>query len=106
MAKACLMVCINRRENPLHPSCAMRGSLDLVSACLAEIERHHLPIELETFHCFGHCQYAPVMRCLTSGQFYHHVRLQDIPFILQQTQASIMQPAVTTPSTALLHVKS
>lgn len=106
MSKACLMICVNQRANPLHISCAMRGSLDLLSACLAEIEQRQLPIQLETFQCFGHCQYAPVIHCLSSGRFYHHVRLQDIPTILQHAQASMTQPAVLLPSPTLLHIKS
>ena len=77
-----LVVCINHRQNPATPSCAARGSLQIVVALEAAARAQGVDLTVTPIYCFGQCERGPNLRLAPGGQFYHHVRLEDVPGIV------------------------
>jgi NADH:ubiquinone oxidoreductase subunit E len=62
-----LIVCVNRRSNPNQPSCAMRGSREILALIKTEIETRRLAIEVEEFLCLGLCEHGPNAKLAPDG---------------------------------------
>jgi NADH:ubiquinone oxidoreductase subunit E len=74
-----IFVCINQRHDPMYPSCAGRGGLEVLAAL-----RHALSakdVEIIPVHCFGHCAQGAVVR-ISGGEFFYHVRADQIKDII------------------------
>ncbi len=82
----CVLVCINERFHPSKPSCAGRGSREMLSLLRARLEAASLPVEVRELHCFGRCELGPNVRIAPGGAFFHGVdtaRVDDIVTALQ-----------------------
>jgi (2Fe-2S) ferredoxin len=77
-----VIVCVNQRSNPRQPSCGARGSLEIAQALEQGIVAQGITGQVERFYCLGECQRGPNLRLLPGGQFYHKVRLEDVPMLL------------------------
>ena len=76
MSKVTIFVCTNRRFSLNQPSCAARGSENILQQLsLAATGRN---IIVEESCCFGHCQEGVVVKIAPNGSFYHHVTDQDV----------------------------
>ena len=78
-----LAVCINHRPNPATPSCAARGSVEIVAALEAAAHARGIDLTVTPIYCFGQCERGPNLRLAPGGRFYHHVRLEDVPKIVE-----------------------
>lgn len=82
-----LIICINRRSNPAHPSCAARGSVELADATEAAISSRQLPIQVERSYCLGYCERGPNLKIAPAGRFIHEVTSTDIEELLTTLSA-------------------
>lgn len=81
-----LIVCVNRRYDSLKPSCAVRGSLDIIKAIEAGISRRGIDIAVERKCCLGQCERGPAMRVAPGGEFFLHVSQDDVERILERLE--------------------
>lgn len=81
-----LVVCINNRFAASRPSCAMGGSEAIADALQQGIWQRGLPLAVERLHCLGECARGPNLRIAPGGKFYHHVKLADVPAILDELE--------------------
>ena len=65
-----IYVCTNMRLASDQPSCAARGSRDLIERLEAGIQARHLPYEVKESVCFGHCAKGPNVKL--AGQAFKH----------------------------------
>ncbi|MBT4162949.1 MAG: (2Fe-2S) ferredoxin domain-containing protein [Gammaproteobacteria bacterium] len=65
-----IVACTNFRPSTTEPSCAQRGSLELIEWLEAEIEARGLDIQIDRAVCLGHCRIGPNFRQL-GGEFVH-----------------------------------
>lgn len=84
-----IIVCVNARSNPNHPSCAMRGSRELLARLAAEIERRQLPIQVEEFFCLGLCEHGPNAKLAPDGPTLNHLSTDNLPELLGEIEAFI-----------------
>jgi (2Fe-2S) ferredoxin len=75
-------VCINRRGNPDHPSCAARGGVEIADALELAISERGLAVRLERFNCLGQCERGPNVKLSPAGEFLHGVSIADLPILL------------------------
>lgn len=84
-----IIVCINARSNPHQPSCAMRGSREILALLAAEIERRKLPIQIEEFFCLGLCAHGPNIKLAPNGPTFNHMSVEALPELLREIEAFI-----------------
>ena len=81
-----LTVCINRRpENGISVSCGPRGGDAILAALKDELARRGAAIELSTIPCLGLCQKGPNIRLAPGNNWFHGVRPQDAPAVVDAT---------------------
>lgn len=78
-----ILVCTHRRLSPLNPSCAGRGSIQLLEQLKAMCDLELLDITIETIDCFGRCDHGPNVRIAPGGEFFQQVTEDDIPMIIK-----------------------
>lgn len=83
-----VIVCVNQRSNPRQPSCGARGGLAIANALEQGIVAQGIKSQVERFYCLGECHRGPNLRFLPGGQFYHGVRLEDVPMLLDMLKQS------------------
>lgn len=84
-----IIVCVNARSNPNQPSCAMRGSKELLALLAAEIERRQLPIQIEKFLCLGLCEHGPNAKLAPDGPTLKHLSADKLAELLNEIEAFI-----------------
>ena len=78
-----ILVCTNFRANPNHPSCAARGSKQLLSDLTLKIHQNSLPISIEESPCLGFCQIGPNVRLVPNGPFFHAVSTEKLDDLIE-----------------------
>lgn len=84
-----LLVCVNRRLDADTPSCAGRGSEELVTPLERLLAQHGLELPVETILCFGSCQLGPNVRLAPGGAFFHGVTEADLPGLVEAVAKAI-----------------
>ena len=82
-------VCINERFHPTKPSCAARGSRQLVEAISARIKQSGLSADVRELHCFGRCELGPNVRIAPGGAFFHGVDLDRVDEIVATLESEL-----------------
>ena len=77
-----LLVCTNYRANPNNPSCAARGSKELLSTLAQELQREKVSIEVEEIQCMGYCNVGPNVRLIPNGEIFHEVSDKNLAQII------------------------
>ena len=81
-----ILVCTNFRANPNNPSCAARGSKEVMAALLQELKQKNLPIIVEESPCLGFCEIGPNLRLMPNGEFFHGVSVTELTTIIKNTK--------------------
>jgi len=82
-----LRMCVNFRAGDKLPSCAARGSREMVAALSAGIEARGLPFEVELVHCMTKCHLGPTVRVLPEGPWIMGMQVADVPRALDLLEA-------------------
>lgn len=69
------------------PSCGARGGIEIAQALETEILSRGLPVALERFNCLGLCEQGPNLKLSPGGEFWHDVRLEDVPLLVDRIAA-------------------
>ena len=78
-----ILVCTNFRANPNHPSCAARGSKQLLTELTIQIQQNSLAINIEESLCLGFCQVGPNVRLVPNGPFFHAVSTEKLDDLIE-----------------------
>lgn len=78
-----LLVCTNYRANPNNPSCAARGSKEILSALTQQLQAQCVLIPIEQIQCMGYCNIGPNMRLAPDGAFFHEVSDEKLAEIIE-----------------------
>ncbi len=81
-----ILVCTNFRANPNNPSCAARGSKQVMAALVQKLKQKNLPIIVEESPCLGFCEIGPNLRLLPNGEFFHGVSVTELTSIIKNTK--------------------
>lgn len=81
-----LLVCTNYRANPNNPSCAARGSNELLTTLAQELQREKVSIEVEEIQCMGYCNVGPNLRLIPNGEIFHDVSAKKFGEIIKATK--------------------
>lgn len=81
-----LLVCTNYRANPNNPSCAVRGSKEILTALTHQLQRENVPIEIEEIQCMGYCNVGPNVRLIPNGEIFHDVSAKKFGEIIKATK--------------------
>lgn len=84
-----IIICVNSRSNPNQPSCAMRGSRNIVTLVSDEIRRRNWPIEVEEFYCLGLCEHGPNAKLTPDGPMLKHLSTENLPALLDEVETFI-----------------
>jgi NADH:ubiquinone oxidoreductase subunit E len=77
-----LLVCTNYRANPNNPSCAARGSKEILTALTQQLQREKVSIEVEEIQCMGYCKVGPNVRLIPNGEIFHEVSDNNLAQII------------------------
>lgn len=77
-----LIICVNRRSNPNQPSCAMRGSREILALVKTEIAARQLPIEVEEFLCLGLCAHGPNAKLAPDGPILQQLSVDGLEALM------------------------
>ena len=81
-----ILICTNFRANPNNPSCAARGSKEVMTALSLELKEKNLPITVEESTCLGFCEIGPNLRLMPNGEFFHGVSDKELSAIIKSTK--------------------
>ena len=81
-----LLVCTNFRANPNQPSCAARGSKEIVVALARQLQQKNVSIEIEEIQCMGYCKIGPNLRLIPNGAYFHEVSARKFAEIIKATK--------------------
>jgi NADH:ubiquinone oxidoreductase subunit E len=81
-----LLVCTNYRANPNNPSCATRGSKEILTALTLQLQSKKVSIEVEEIQCMGYCNVGPNVRLIPSGEIFHEVSAKRFGAIIKATK--------------------
>ena len=81
-----LLVCTNFRANPNNPSCAARGSKELIVALALQLQKKNVSIEIEEIQCMGYCKVGPNVRLIPNGEFFHEVSAKKFAKIIKSAK--------------------
>ena len=84
-----IVICVNSRSNPNQPSCAMRGSREIVSLVCEEVKKRGWPLQVEEFYCLGLCEHGPNAKLAPDGPMLQHLSTKDLPALLGELEAFI-----------------
>ena len=79
-------MCTNFRANPNNPTCASRGSKEVMAVILQELKQKKLPITVEESPCLGFCEIGPNLRLMPNGEFFHSVSDKKLSAIIMSTE--------------------
>ncbi|MEQ9198564.1 MAG: (2Fe-2S) ferredoxin domain-containing protein [Rhodospirillales bacterium] len=80
-------VCVNRRFADQKPSCAQRGSPDLIARLQQLVDQRNIDVRLEPKVCLNLCQEGPAMRIVPGGDIFRAVTPQDLTAIADRLEA-------------------
>jgi (2Fe-2S) ferredoxin len=79
-----LTVCVNvRPDNGISVSCGPRGGVAILDALAAEATRQGLAAEVTTIRCLGLCQRGPNVKLSPGNSWFHGVRPNDVPRLVE-----------------------
>jgi NADH:ubiquinone oxidoreductase subunit E len=81
-----ILVCTNYRANPNNPSCAARGSKEILAALTHQLQHEKVSIELEEIQCMGYCNLGPNVRLIPNGEIFHEVSTKKFGEIIKVTK--------------------
>ena len=81
-----LLVCTNFRANPNQPSCAARGSKEIASQLMQQLQQKNVSIEIEEIQCMGYCNTGPNVRLIPNGGYFHEVSATKFAEIIKATK--------------------
>jgi (2Fe-2S) ferredoxin len=79
-------VCVNRRFSDEKPSCAQRGSVELISRIEEGCVERSIDVVIERKVCLNLCMEGPAMRIVPGGRIFRQVSDSDIPEILDELE--------------------
>jgi (2Fe-2S) ferredoxin len=82
--KKSVIVCVNRRANPDLPSCGYQGGTEIAEMLESAMVGAGDDLQVQRFHCLGCCAQGPNLRLSPGGEFWHHVRVDDVPRLLER----------------------
>ncbi|MBF0192994.1 MAG: (2Fe-2S) ferredoxin domain-containing protein [Magnetococcales bacterium] len=83
-----LIACIKERFTG-KPSCAGRGSVEVIKLVEAEIKKRGWQVVVERVHCLGECAKGPNMRVAPGGSFYYGITEDKIPELMDSLASII-----------------
>ena len=86
-----ILVCTNFRANPNNPSCAARGSKEIMAQLAEELQQKKVSIELEASPCMGFCQIGPNVHLVPSGPFSHAVSTENLNALIKKIKAFLKE---------------
>jgi NADH:ubiquinone oxidoreductase subunit E len=89
--KKSVIVCVNRRANPDMPSCGLRGGIEIAELLESSLAETDGDLQVQRFHCLGCCAQGPNLRLSPGGEFWHHVRVDDVPRVLERLAEFIQE---------------
>ena len=81
-----ILICTHLRANPNNPSCAARGSKQVITALKHALAEKNMPVKIEESPCLGFCEIGPNLRLMPSGEFFHDVSDKDLSAIIKSTK--------------------
>jgi len=84
-----ILVCTNYRANPNNPSCAARGSAEIIKTLEIELQQKKWQIKIEPSPCMGFCDVGPNARLAPSGLYFHGITNKNIDKILKEIESFI-----------------
>jgi NADH:ubiquinone oxidoreductase subunit E len=81
-----ILVCTNYRANPNNPSCAARGSKEILTALMQQLQSKKVSIEVEEIQCMGYCNVGPNVRLIPNGEIFHEVSAKRFGEIIKAAQ--------------------
>jgi len=81
-----IFVCTNFRANPNNPSCAARGSEEVLTCLKQEIMQQKLAIAVEASPCMGFCDVGPNVHLVPSGPFLHGISAKNLGGVMKKTK--------------------
>lgn len=78
-----ILVCTNYRANPNNPSCAARGSKQILTDLKQQLQQNKVIIEVEEIQCMGFCNVGPNLRLMPNGEYFHEVYVEKLPNIIK-----------------------
>ncbi|WP_020167766.1 MULTISPECIES: (2Fe-2S) ferredoxin domain-containing protein [Methylotenera] len=85
-----ILVCTNFRANPNNPSCAARGSKELLTELTQQIQQNSLAMAVEESPCLGFCQIGPNVRLVPNGPFFHAVSMGKLDDLIETAKKFIV----------------
>ena len=80
-------VCVNRRFADQKPSCAQRGSLELIAQLQQFVDQRNIDVRLEPKVCLNLCQEGPAMRVIPGGDIFRMVTSDNLPTIADRLES-------------------
>jgi NADH:ubiquinone oxidoreductase subunit E len=84
-----ILVCTNFRANPNNPSCAARGSKEVLTALTQQLQSKKMSIEIEEIQCMGYCDVGPNVRLIPNGEIFHEVSAKKLATIIKAAKLFI-----------------
>lgn len=81
-----ISVCTNYRANPNNPSCAARGSKQVLTELTQQLQSKKISIEVEEIQCMGYCKVGPNLRLIPNGDIFHEVSAKKLVEIIKATE--------------------
>jgi len=86
-----ILVCTNFRANPNNPSCAARGSKEILEELTRELAQRNVSIKAEASPCMGFCNVGPNVHLTPSGPFFHATSTKNLSEVIKKTKALLQE---------------
>lgn len=86
-----IVVCTNFRANPNHPSCAARGSKQILADLIEIVRENGMEITVDTSPCMGFCDIGPNAHLVPSGPFLHTISPHILLTLVEEAKAFILK---------------
>jgi (2Fe-2S) ferredoxin len=84
-----LTLCINERKEDFMPSCARRGSLEILGPLQAALGRRGLDVDFQTIACLGLCDKGPNARLAPSNSWFQAIGASDVPSLVDVVESEL-----------------